>query len=96
MAWAAVAALGAVLALRTRVLLAMRLWERMPLALLGPHTRATRATLDALSQQTYLSLGPRSAALACGVLAALVVSSPRCAAVAARCSPTSKACYGAH
>ncbi|KAK9841795.1 hypothetical protein WJX81_003721 [Elliptochloris bilobata] len=81
---AAAAAVAASLALRARVFLALRLWERMPLALLGPHTAATRTTMDVLSQETYLSLLPRGAALACGVLAALVAGTPRCAALAAR------------
>ena len=72
------------LALRARIFLALRLWERMPIALLGPHTPATRATLDDLTQRSYLALAPRGAALACGVLAALAASTPRCAALAVR------------
>ena len=81
---AAVAAVAGALALRARIFLALRLWERMPFALLGPHTPETRATLDHLTQHSYLALAPRGAALACGVLAALVACTPRCAALAVR------------
>jgi len=81
---AAAVAVAAALAARARALLALRLWERMPVALLGPHSAATRATLDALSRDTYLALAPRGAALAAGVLAALAAGSPRCTAAVAR------------
>ena len=77
-------ALAGALALRIHVFLALRMWDCMPLALLGPHTPATRATLDYVAQHTYLGLAPRSAALACGVLAALVACTPRFAALAVR------------
>lgn len=87
MAAAAAVAVAAALAARARALLALRLWERMPVALLGPHSAATRATLDALSRDTYLALAPRGAALAAGVLAALAAGSPRCAAAVARRVP---------
>lgn len=77
------AACGAVLALRAKLLRDPRI--RMPLPLLGPHTPENDALTLYMLEKSYYTLFPRLNALAFGVMAALIYSNTQMMDLFNRC-----------
>jgi hypothetical protein len=79
-----VAAIAIVLTYRTALLIASRLWERMPVAFFAPIPPDVHELMDLLARHSYLGLIARQAPLCMGVLAALAVSDVRARHLMAR------------